>query len=76
MERTQFGKPLASTQLIQSKLANMVADVTEECYRNPAADEYRERRTLERGATVAPRFEDALELAVSDLLLPQSEEEE
>ena len=75
MERTQFGKPLASTQLIQTKLANMVADVTEECYRNPA-DEYRERRTLERGATVAPRFEDALELAVSDLLPTQSEEEE
>ena len=49
---------------------------TLECYRNPAADEYRERRTLERGATVAPRFEDALELAVADLLPTQSEEEE
>jgi len=29
MERTQFGKPLASTQLIQTKLANMVTDITQ-----------------------------------------------
>jgi len=29
MERTQFGEPLASTQLIQTKLANMVTDITQ-----------------------------------------------
>ena len=29
MERNQFGHPLASTQLIQTKLANMVTDITQ-----------------------------------------------
>lgn len=29
MERTQFGNPLAATQLIQTKLANMVTDITQ-----------------------------------------------
>lgn len=48
---------------------------TLECYHNPAGDEYRERRTLERGDVVAPRFDDALELAVADLLPGRSEDE-
>ncbi len=29
MERTQFGKPLAATQLIQTKLANMLTEITQ-----------------------------------------------
>jgi len=41
---------------------------TLECYHDPSGDEYRERRTLERGDTVAPRFDDTLEPAVADLL--------
>jgi Uma2 family endonuclease len=46
---------------------------TLECYHNPTEDEYRERRTLERGDTIAPRFDGRLELAIGDLLPSQSE---
>jgi Uma2 family endonuclease len=45
---------------------------TLECYHDPAGDEYRERRTLEREDTIAPRFDDTLELAVADLLPARS----
>lgn len=49
---------------------------TLECYHDPAGDEYRERRTLVVGDTVAPRFDDTLELVVADLLPPRSEQGE
>jgi Uma2 family endonuclease len=57
----------ASNDIPEYWIANLQSH-TLECYHDPADDEYRERRTLERGEAVAPRFDDTLELAVADLL--------
>lgn len=46
---------------------------TLECYRDPDGDEYRERRTLNPGHTVAPTFDDTLSVEV-DALLPSPSE--
>ena len=46
---------------------------TLECYRGPADDEYRERRTLDPADTVAPEFDDALSVRVEALLPAQPE---
>jgi Uma2 family endonuclease len=44
---------------------------TLECYRGPADDEYRERRTLDPADTVAPEFNDTLSVRVEALLPAQ-----
>lgn len=46
---------------------------TLECYRRPAADEYRERRTLDRTDTVRLPFNDTLSIDVGALLPSPSE---
>ena len=66
-DRTEKLVCYASNDIPEYWIVNL-QNHTLECYHNPVGDEYRERRTLERGDTVAPRFDDTLELAVSDLL--------
>ncbi len=66
-DRTEKLVCYASNDIPEYWIANLQSR-TLECYHDPAADEYRERRTLERGEAVAPRFDDTLELAVADLL--------
>ena len=66
-DRTEKLVCYASNDIPEYWIVNL-QNQTLECYYNPSGDEYRERRTLEREGTVAPRFDDALELAVADLL--------
>jgi len=66
-DRTEKLVCYASNDIPEYWIANLQSR-TLECYHDPAGDEYRERRTLERGETVTPRFDDTLELAVADLL--------
>jgi Uma2 family endonuclease len=66
-DRTEKLVCYASNNIPEYWIVNLQAQ-TLECYHNPAGDEYRERRTLERGDTIAPRFDDTLEVAVADLL--------
>lgn len=73
-DRTEKLVCYASNDISEYWIVNLQAD-TLECYHNPAGDEYRERRTLERGETVAPRFDNTLELVVADLLPGQSGDE-
>jgi Uma2 family endonuclease len=65
-DRTEKLVCYASNDIPEYWIVNLQAQ-TVECYHDPADDEYRERRTLERRDTVAPRFDDTLELAVADL---------
>ena len=71
-DRTEKLACYASNEIPEYWIVNLQGR-TLECYRDPAGDEYRERRTLERGETVAPRFDDPLEMAVANLLPAPSE---
>ena len=73
-DRTEKLVCYASNDIPEYWIVNLQAH-TLECYHNPVDDEYRERRTLERGDTVAPQFDDTLELIVADLLPTPSERE-
>ena len=66
-DRTEKLACYASNNIPEYWIVNL-QNHTLECYHNPTEDEYRERRTLERGETVAPKFDDTLEVAVADLL--------
>lgn len=73
-DRTEKLVCYASNDIPEYWIVNLQTH-TLECYHDPVGDEYRERRTLEMGETVAPRFDDTLELTVSDLLPgPQGDE--
>ena len=74
-DRTEKLVCYASNDIPEYWIVNLQAR-TLECYHNPADDEYRERRTLERDDSVAPRFDDTLELTVADLLPARSKEGE
>ena len=74
-DRTEKLVCYASNDIPEYWIVNLQAQ-TLECYHNPADDEYRERRTLERDDSVAPRFDDTLELTVADLLPARSKEGE
>ena len=74
-DRTEKLVCYASNDIPEYWIVNLQAQ-TLECYQNPADDEYRERRTLERDDSVAPRFDDTLELTVADLLPARSKEGE
>lgn len=57
MERVQFGKPIASYQLVQNKLANMLADLTAMqliCFRSGALQD--EGRLTNEQASLAKMF--------------------
>ena len=73
-DRTEKLVYYASNDVPEYWIVNL-QNQTLEGYHHPSGDEYRERRTLERGDTVAPRFDDMLELAVADLLPTPSERE-
>ena len=73
-DRTEKLVYYASNDIPEYWIVNL-QNQTLEGYHHPSGDEYRERRTLERGDTVAPRFDDTLELAVADLLPTPSERE-
>lgn len=72
-DRTEKLVCYASNDIPEYWIVNL-QNCTLECYHDPAGDEYRERRTLEWGKIIAPRFDDALELEVADLLPTGSEE--
>jgi Uma2 family endonuclease len=74
-DRTEKLVCYASNDIPEYWIVNLQAQ-TLECYHNPADDEYRERRTLERDDSIAPRFDDTLELTVADLLPARSKEGE
>ena len=65
-DRTEQRVCYASNDIPESWIVNLQAQTVER-YHDPVDDEYRERRTLEREDTVAPRFDDAPELAAADL---------
>jgi Uma2 family endonuclease len=66
-DRTEKLVCYASNDIPEYWIVNL-QNHTLECYHNPVGDEYRERRTLERGDTVAPRFDDGLEVALANFL--------
>lgn len=73
-DRTEKLACYASNDIPEYWIVNLQSQALE-CYHDPAGGEYRERRTLEAGDTVAPRFDDTLTLAVADLLPARSRDE-
>ncbi len=71
-DRTEKLACYASNDIPEYWIVNL-QNHTLECYRQPAADEYRERRTLDRTDTVPLPFDDARSIEVGALLPPPSE---
>ena len=74
-DRTEKLVCYASNDVPEYWIVNL-QNQTLEGYHHPSGDKYRERRTLKRGDTVAPRFDDTLELTVEDLLPARTEDRE
>jgi Uma2 family endonuclease len=71
-DRTEKRACHASNDIPEYSIVNL-QNRTLECYRGPADDEYRKRRTLDPADTVAPEFGDALSVRVEALLPAQPE---
>jgi Uma2 family endonuclease len=69
-DRTDKRACYASNDISEYWIVNL-RNRTLECYRGPADDEYRERRTLDPADTVVPEFDDALSVRVEALLPAQ-----
>ena len=69
-DRTEKLACYASNDVPEYWIVNL-QNRTLECYRGPADDEYRERRTLDPADTVAPEFNDTLSVRVEALLPAQ-----